>query len=290
MDWKTILTSSVIAAVISGIFAIVQQKNSTTARYVIEQREEWREKIRDIANEIYNSNEKTIGEILVKLKTRINPYGRSLEFVFINSHNRKKIKRKDKKKLISKENRQEEYYLRDGHIWRVIEKIEKGVDFNQNKNILVDYLSYLIKFDWERAKTESSINKNQIVSIIIEFFAVFLLAFYLSPITKENIIFLVIFVMVYMFSYIMQMSQNSDNNIIKKVVSFAIDKCLIMELIMYGLFIIISVITNHTIICWTCLICIFSEIIKMFSFDSKRKMVADYISALEDLEKNNKKG
>ena len=44
MDWKTILTSTVIAAIISGLFAIIQQKNSTTARYVIEQREEWREK------------------------------------------------------------------------------------------------------------------------------------------------------------------------------------------------------------------------------------------------------
>lgn len=164
MDWKTILTSSVIAAVISGIFAIIQQKNSTTARYVIEQREEWREKIRGIADEIYSSDEKTIKKFLVKLKTRINPYGKFCEFVRINTHDIKEIKRKNKKQFISKETQQEEYYLKDGHIWHVIKKLENGIDFDQNKDILIDYLTYLVKFDWERAKIESIINKKMLFS------------------------------------------------------------------------------------------------------------------------------
>lgn len=63
MDWKTILTSTVIAAIISGLFAIIQQKNSTTARYVIEQREEWREKIRDLADDIFFGNTDTMKKV-----------------------------------------------------------------------------------------------------------------------------------------------------------------------------------------------------------------------------------
>lgn len=72
MDWKTLLASGVIAAIVSGLFEVLKQKNSNTARYVIEQRELWREKIRDISNEIYLSNEETIRAVLVELKTRIN--------------------------------------------------------------------------------------------------------------------------------------------------------------------------------------------------------------------------
>lgn len=279
MDWKTILTSTVIAAIISGVFAIIQQKNSTTARYVIEQREEWREKIRELADNIFFGNTEAMKKSLIKLKTRINPYGQFYEY--------KRSKENNKK---GKEtNINEDYYLNDGHILKVMDKLMLNEDVDKNKKLLVDYLSLLIKFDWERAKIESSINKKQILSIVIEFFAIFLLAFYLSPITKDNIIYLVVFVMIYAFPYILQYSQNSNISVIKKTTSHAINHCLIIELVMYGLFISISGLTNHLLICWSCLICIFSETIKISSFDSKKKMVDDYISALDHLEKSAQK-
>lgn len=273
MDWQTILTSSVIAAIISGIFAIVQQKNSTTARYVIEQREEWREKIRNLADEIFFGNTDAMKKSLIKLKTRINPYGYFYEY--------ERPKNTDKK---SKETTNVNYYLNDGHILKIIDKLMMNEDVDKNKKLLVDYLSLLIKFDWERAKIESTINKKQFFSIIIEFFAIFLLIFYLFPITKDNILFIVIFIMIYAFPYILQFSQNSNINFIKKITFSAINKCLIMELVMYGVFILISVLTKNTLICWSCLICIFSESVKISSFDDKRKMLNDYISNLNTME------
>lgn len=273
MDWKTILTSSVIAAIISGVFAIIQQKNSTTARYVIEQREEWREKIRDLADEIFFGNTDTMKKSLIKLKTRINPYGYFYEY--------EQPKDTDKK---SKETTNVNYYLNDGHILKIIDKLMINEDIDKNKKLLVDYLSLLIKFDWERAKIESTINKKQVFSIVLEFLALFLLIFYFSPITRSNIIYIAIFVVVYLLPYFIQMSQSSNLNIMKKTDSVSMDKCFLMQIIFYSSLIVLSVFKDNTIICWSCFICIFSEIIKMSSFDDKKKMVNDYISALNDME------
>lgn len=279
MDWKIILTSSVIATIVSGVFAIIQQKNSTTARYVIEQREEWREKIRNLADEIFFGDTDTMKKSLIKLKTRINPYGQFCEY-----NESKDIDEKSKDI-----NTNENYYLNDGHIFKVMDKLMINEDIDNNKKILVDYLSLLIKFDWERAKIESTINKKHIFAIVFEFFALFLLLFYLFPITKDNIICIVIFIIIYALPHLIQISQNSNSSIIKKAASHALDKCFLMEIIFYSILILLSIFTNNTIICWSCSICIISGIVNMSSFEDKKKMVNNYISALEDLEKNNKK-
>lgn len=211
---------------------------------------------------------------LIKLKTRINPYGQFYEYK----------QSKDIDKNSKGINTNEDYYLNDGHILKIMDKLMINENVDKNKKLLVDYLSLLMKFDWERAKIESTINKKQVFSIIIEFFAIFLLIFYLSPITRENIMFIVIFVIVYSLPYFMQITQSSNSSIIKKAGSFALDKCFSMGIIFYSILILLSVFKDNTIICWSCFICIFSEIIKMSSFDDKKKMVNDYISALNNME------
>ena len=134
-----ILGSTVLAGIITVFFNLMQHNNTNSLKYITEERQKWREKIRDIAKNIeayqYSSDDKDrqkLKEILVELKVNINPYG--------------------------KEN--DTAYMEDGHIWEMIEKLE-GIqetqdkdEFSRDKNKLINYLSYLLKYDWERAKYE----------------------------------------------------------------------------------------------------------------------------------------
>lgn len=135
----TILSSTVISGIITALFNMMQHNNTNSLKYITEERQKWREKIRDIAKNIeayqYSSDDKDkqkLKEILVELKVNINPYGKGKDTA----------------------------YMEDGHIWAMIEKLE-GIqetqdkdEFSRDKNKLIDYLSYLLKYDWERAKYE----------------------------------------------------------------------------------------------------------------------------------------
>lgn len=151
MDWETILTSGVIAAIVAGIIELFKLNNSNKATFVIKQREEWREKIRGIATDIDQANKNSISKPLVELKTRINAYGKIEHPTFQN----------EPQKLY-------EYYMKDGHIYTVIDKLEQKEDFETNKKKLIYYLSALLKFDWERSKREAIFNKTYIISVFLE--------------------------------------------------------------------------------------------------------------------------
>lgn len=110
---------------------------------------------------------------------------------------KKRIKKKVKIQLNTMEDNQEAYYLNDAHIWKVIDKLESNVEYEKNKSLLIDYLSCLVKFDWERAKIESSINKKTIFSIFVEILSVALMIFNFGNITSSNIIALVVFLIIY---------------------------------------------------------------------------------------------
>ncbi len=76
MDWETILTSGVIAAIVAAIIELVKMNNSNKATYIIKQREKWRDRIRSIAEKICESDYEHICIPLTNLKTRINAYGK----------------------------------------------------------------------------------------------------------------------------------------------------------------------------------------------------------------------
>lgn len=49
----------------------------------------------------------------------------------------------------------EDDYEKDSHIWREIEelkRIDKKKEFNVHKELLIYYLSLMLKEDWERSK------------------------------------------------------------------------------------------------------------------------------------------
>ena len=146
---KELLESGVLAEIVTGVLAAIITSAITIAtfrkqnklQYITAERKAWREEIRDIAKKIKKSNERNIATVLVDLKVRINAYG-----------------------LASSNNDHE----KDKHIWEVIESIEKvqwekltfeqkqieKEELEKNKNLLINYLSILLKQDWERAKRE----------------------------------------------------------------------------------------------------------------------------------------
>ncbi len=284
MDWKTILASGVVAAIVAGIFELWKQKSSNTARYVIEQRELWRDKIRKIADEIYSSNKENVGDILVDLKTRINPYGRFDEFVYIESHQRKGLKRKEKKQLTEKENKQEEYYLKDSHIWRIIDKLEKNLEFEKSKSIIIEYLSALVKFDWERTKLESSINKKMLISIFAEIFSLLLMVFNFGEITSSNIIVLIVFSIIYALPISSAVLLSSQTVLIKKNHFRMTLKIFLWVIIFFGIMDIIAGLTDNVILIWSSVFSLIASMFIMSATEERARVIEEYICFLEKID------
>lgn len=126
---EAILASSLIATIITVFFQYITNKKSDTLKYITNERSQWRKELRSIAEEIQNANQQDIKSILVKLRMRINAYGIS------NPHD----------------------YGRDGHLWLVIMTMgeEDNIEeFELSKELLITFISLLLKQDWERTKLE----------------------------------------------------------------------------------------------------------------------------------------
>ena len=143
MDIKTLFGSTVIAAFLSGSIALAVSRRQETLQYITAERKEWREKIREIA---YKLNGATYGNtinILTELKVRINAFGNEISFK----------------------------YSDDAHIWELIKELEAGKcdgeNLNRKQKQLIEYLSLLLKFDWERSKKEVRENIYEIASRMI---------------------------------------------------------------------------------------------------------------------------
>lgn len=130
----TIICSSAFGAVISFLFAWITNRKSNSLNYITDERRKWRDKIREIIIGIENSKykgkgNKNINKYLIQLEVNINPYG--------------KYSRLD--------------YIRDGHIWDKIKKtgqVKTEIEFENDKNVLLEYLELMLKKDWERSKNE----------------------------------------------------------------------------------------------------------------------------------------
>lgn len=131
---KILLASGVIANLVTSIFNLTQGFHKDKIDNVIKERKSWREKIRSIAAKIQGSCKCDIKNVLSELKVRLNAYG-------IES---------------------ESDYKKDTHIWGIVRKMENtdynqkeySEDFEVDKKFLVEYLSLLLKYDWERSKNE----------------------------------------------------------------------------------------------------------------------------------------
>ncbi len=129
-----ILGSLVISSVVGALFGYITNKRNSALTHITTEREKWREKVRKISEniekaEFQGKKKRNINRYLVQLEVNINPYGK----------------------------RMENDYARDSHIWAEIENIRQvknKKEFNEHKELLIYYLSLMLKEDWERSKRE----------------------------------------------------------------------------------------------------------------------------------------
>lgn len=127
MDTQFVLELSAITAIVGAVISYVTFHKNSRLNYITQERKEWREDIRKIAEEIEQCPYKNRKKVLAKLKTRINAFGSC-----------------------------EDNKLKDSHIWDQIKKIEncEKSEYEANRETLILFLSLLLKDDWERAKKE----------------------------------------------------------------------------------------------------------------------------------------
>ncbi len=135
--------------IILSSVVIVENKNNKL-QYITNERSVWRRDIIEIAQAIEKEKKpKKIKELLNRLKLRLNYYGKCYN-KYPNSLNLD--------------------FSRDQHIWKIIDRIEKGEgDLENNKIRLLDCLGLLFKYDWERTKKETAINFGISISAIVYF-------------------------------------------------------------------------------------------------------------------------
>lgn len=129
-----VIGSSAFGAVITFLFTWITNRKSNTLNYITDERRKWRDKIREIIIGIESvkyagKGNKSINNYLIQLEVNINPYG--------------KYNRMD--------------YVRDGHIWdkiNILRETKTEIEFENNKNTLLEYLKLMLKKDWERSKNE----------------------------------------------------------------------------------------------------------------------------------------
>lgn len=137
---KDILASTLLVAIIGAMMSL----KNTKVNFITNQRTEWRKEIKRIILKIEKSQLNEISGALTELKFYLNYYGN-----------------------IDVEDIQEEKmdFFKDEQIWKCIYKIEKCCDQNDSedrfirlKKELIDYIGFLLKFDWERSKREIKVD------------------------------------------------------------------------------------------------------------------------------------
>lgn len=264
MDWETILTSGVIAAIVAGIIELFKLNNSNKATFVIKQREEWREKIREIATDIDQANTYSISRHLVELKTRINAYGNTEFTAFQN----------EPQKLY-------EYYMKDGHIHTVIDKLEKKEDFETNKKKLVYYLSNLLKFDWERSKQEAIFNKTYVISIFFEIVGIVLL--FLSTSSFDAVSIGAITFLCFLYFFPMILSMFFDNTESVKLENLQI-KIFFISNIFNIILILAALFKDDSVILISAILMLFASLLSLVSLLNSISIKKEYINSLKSFD------
>lgn len=131
---SVLLGSAVVSTVITTIFNQYNNSRNNKIKYITEERKFWREEIKSISKKIqkceFNGTGKRNIEIyLTELEVNINSYGRG-------------------KSRSAKE---------DAYIWNEIDairEVNREEKFKKHKELLIYYISLMIKEDWDRSKQE----------------------------------------------------------------------------------------------------------------------------------------
>lgn len=146
-----LLGSAVVSTIITTIFNQYDNRKNNTLKYITEERKKWRETIRSISEKIqtcefHGQDEKNIEKYLVELELNINSCGWG-----------------------SKNDIKE-----DAYIWDEINQIRR-VDnedyFKKHKELLIYYISIMLKEDWDRSKNEVNGYSQVFVEILTLIFA-----------------------------------------------------------------------------------------------------------------------
>lgn len=133
-----------IGTIISAIIGFIHNSKRNSLDYITKERSEWRKDLREIAEEIMAlryGDTVSKNRVITKLKVRLNPEGMDYPNTELAM-----------------------YYLKEGHIWKLLDdfQVTEG-----NKKKLVEYLSALLKFDWERSKQEVRMNFKKMVTNLL---------------------------------------------------------------------------------------------------------------------------
>ena len=153
----SIISAVGISTIISAIIAFVQNNKKNNLDFVTKERSEWRKKLKEILSELSDDNKKE--SAIIKLKSEINPYGKDMEF-------------KNTKP----------YYMKEGHIWDLLDR-EDEVDFDR----LEFYIELLLKFDWERSKSEVRFKPTKTINRVLNCLLLFLSLYCIYHILSFNI-------------------------------------------------------------------------------------------------------
>ena len=124
----SIISAVGISAIIGTIFTFIQFNKKNSLDFVTTERAEWRRQLKQILIDLTDDEKRTVA--ITKLKSQINPYGKNMDI------------------KCSKP-----YYMKDGHIWDILDKHE--IDYDR----LSLYIELLLKYDWERSKNVVGIGR-----------------------------------------------------------------------------------------------------------------------------------
>lgn len=137
------------SAVIVGFIDMIIHNKSNKLQYITAERSKWREELKQCALQLEEckSYDKKCKKIFAKLKANLNSYGYCADGEYPE----------DRKLNL----------MQDQHIWKAMYLIEQGiVEFYEGKKHMQEYLSLLLKFDWERSKEEADVDGSLIISIV----------------------------------------------------------------------------------------------------------------------------
>ncbi|HFR3773957.1 TPA: hypothetical protein ACHVGQ_000156 [Streptococcus suis] len=159
----TIISGAGLGAILSAVLVFFNNSKRNTLDYIVRERSEWRKELQEILDDLFFVSKRS--GAVDRLKNRINPYGKFL-----------------------KEDSTQEYYLKDGHIWTVLQDIEINKLDLSKMELLENYIRLLWKYDWEKSKKETKYNiLASTYCCIIFLLGVSLLAFLIMDTNKSYI-------------------------------------------------------------------------------------------------------
>ena len=177
----SIISAVGVSTIISTIFAFVQANKRNNLDFITRERSEWRKLLKSVIVNLNDDREREKSCAIEQLKTQLNPYG-------INC---------DCKGQYS-------YYMKDGYIWNELNKEEQNIDYNK----LSAFIELLLKYDWERSKSEVRNNYSTVILIflnavtilfILYSFITFDICDYVLWIKDESLIILIKLVLILLF-------------------------------------------------------------------------------------------